>query len=178
MKSTLKIIIFALLSIAMMACGEKKITQDDLKKAEATLFNENQTMNEDAAPGVAETYEKFVEQSPDDPTAPTWLFHAMELNLHLKDFDKSIALGNQLLEQYPESKWAPRTLFLLGNYVYDEQLHDLDKAREAYERIINDYPDSGFVEDAQKSIEYLGMTPEEIMSKIMMSNMEVVEGEF
>ena len=40
MKNTLKIIIFALLSIAMMACGEKKITQDDLKKAEATLFNE------------------------------------------------------------------------------------------------------------------------------------------
>lgn len=178
MKITLKIALFALLSIAMMACGEKKITQEDLKKAEATLFNENQTMNEDAAPGVAETYEKFVKQSPDDPTAPTWLFHAMEINIQLKNSDKSIALGNQLLEQYPDSKWAPRTLFFLGNYVYDEQLHELDKAREAYERLINDYPDSDLVEDAQKSIEYLGLTPEEILSKIMASRMEEVEGEF
>lgn len=168
----------ALLAFGMMACGEKKLTQDDLKKAEASLFNDDQTMNQDVAAQVAETYCKFVEQHPDDPTAATWLFHAIEINVTLKNAEKSIELGDKLLAQYPESKWAPRALFLLGNYVYDEQLHDLDKARAAYERLINDYPDSELVDDAKKSIEYLGLTPEEIMSLIMMSQMQEEEGEW
>ncbi len=178
MKNILNITFCALLAFGMMACGEKKLTQEDLKKAEATLFNEDQSMNEAVAAQVAETYVKFVEQSPDDPTAPTWLFHAFEINVQTKNAEKSVELGNKLVEQYPESTWAPRTLFLMANYVYDEQLHDLDKAREAYERLIQDYPDSELAGDAQKLIEYLGMTTEEIMSTIMMSQMEEEEGEW
>ena len=54
MKNTLKLMLFALLAVGMMACGEKKLTQDDLKAAEATLFNEDQTINEAVAPEVAE----------------------------------------------------------------------------------------------------------------------------
>jgi len=178
MKNTLKLMLAILFAFGMFACGEKKLTEKDMLEAEATLFNEDRTMNFETAPTVAEKYCKFVEQNPNDPKAPIWLFHAMEINITLKDSNKSIELGNQLLEQYPESQCAPQALFLMANYVYDEQLHDLDMARATYERIINEYPDSGFVDDAQKSIEYLGLTPEEIMSIISLSNMEVEEGEF
>ena len=178
MRNTLKITFFAIMALGLFACGEKKLTQEDLKKAEAMLFNDDQTMNEAVAAQVAEKYIKFVEQSPDDPTAPTWLFHAFEINVQTKNAEKSLELGKKLVEQYPESSWAPRTLFLMANYVYDEQLHDLDKAREAYERLISDYPDSELADDAQKLIEYLGMTTEEIMTTIMMSKMEEEEGEW
>ena len=100
---------FALLAFGFLACGgnAKKLTVEDMKKAEATLFNEDQSMNREAAPQVAETYCEFVKQNPDDAEAPMWLYHAMEINVQLEDADKSIALGNQLVEQYPESEWAP-----------------------------------------------------------------------
>ena len=54
MKKTLRLMLVALLAFGMFACGEKKLTEDDLKKAEETLFNEDQSVNEAVAPDVAE----------------------------------------------------------------------------------------------------------------------------
>ncbi len=177
MKKTVKMMAVALLALAMFACGgnAKKLTHDDMKTAEATLFNEDQSMNVEAAPKVAETYCEFVKQNPDDAEAPLWLYHAMEINVQLADADKSIALGNQMVEQYPESEWAPMSLFLLASYVYNDQLNDTAQAHVTFQKLIDDYPDHPLVDDAKKSIEYLGLTPEEIMNRIMMSQFEEEE---
>jgi len=172
MRRILSIAIIAFVALSMFACGEKKLTQEDLKTAQATLFNEDHTVNETTAPQVAEKYCKFVEQNPDDSTAAQWLYQAMEINVLLKDSDKSIALGDQLLKQYPESQWAPMSLFLLGSYVYNDQLNDTAQAHVAFQRLIDEYPESVLVEDAAKSIEYLGLSPDEIMARIMMSDMD------
>ena len=93
----------------------------------------------------------------------------------MKDSKKSIEIGNQLLEQYPQSKWAPQTLLTLGSFVYNDQLNDTAQAHVMFQRLIDEYPESGLVEDAKKSIEYLGMTPEEIMSDFLTSQMEEEE---
>lgn len=174
----MKLMLAVIVAFGMFACGGKKLTQEDLKAAEATLFNEDQTLNEAKAPGVADTYCKFVEQNPDDSTAADWLYHAMEINVLLKNADKSAAICDQLTKDYPDSEWAPMSLFLLGSYVYDDQLSDTAKAHAAFQRLIDTYPESELVDDAQKSIEYLGLTPEEIMAKIMMSQMEEEEVDF
>lgn len=176
MKNTLKIMMFALLAFGLFACGEteKKLTNADLREAEKTLFNEDKSLNVDAAPGVAEKYCQFVKQNPKDSTAAQWLYHAMEINVLLKNADQSIALGDQMLKDYPQSEWAPMSLFLLGSFVYDEQLNDTAQAHAAYQKLIDNYPDSELVDDAQKSIEYLGLTPDEIMN-LMLTHFE--EGE-
>ena len=176
MKKTLTIMMLALMAFGMMACGEKKLTEKDLKAAEETLFNEDGTMNEDIAPSVAEKYCLFVEQNPDAPSAPLWLYHAMEINLQLKNSEKSIELGEQIMKQYPQSTLAPRSLLMIGTFVYNDQLNDTAQAHATLDRLIREYPESSLVDDAQKSIEYLGLTPEEIMTLILMSQMEVEEG--
>lgn len=177
MKNTLKMMLFASLAFGMLACGGngQKLTREDLKAAEATLFNEDRSLNEAVAPQVAEKYCNFVKQNPDDSTAARWLYHAMEINVLLKDADKSAAICNQLLDQYPQSQWAPMSLFLLGSYVYNDQLNDTARAHAMFQRLIDDYPQSELVDDAKKSIEYLGLTPDEIMARIMMSQMEESE---
>ena len=174
MKKTLKLMTFALLAFGLLACGEteKKLTLDDVKEAEKTLMDENWTMNMDVASQVAETYCKFVEQNPDDPTAPTWLFHAMEINVNLKNADKSVELCNQLVDKYPESNWSPKSLMLLGSYVYEEQLQDTAMAHKAYQRLIDEYPKNDLVNDAQVLIKCLGLTDEEKLDMILMSQME------
>ena len=175
MKNTLKMMMFALLAFGMMACGEKKLTQEDLKKAEAGLFKDGKTMDEKEAPKVAEKYLKFVEQNPNDSSAVKWLYHAFEINMMLKNVEKSEELCKQLIAQYPDSKWAPMSLMMMGGYVYDGQLKDTAKAHVYYQRLIDEYPESEYVDDAKKCIEYLGLTPEEIMSLMMLEQME--EGE-
>ena len=163
---------FALLSFGLFACGGKQLTEADLKEAEKNLFNVDQTLNEAVAPEVAEKYCQFVKQNPNDSTAAQWLYHAMEINVLLKDAEKSAAICDQLTTNYPESSWAPMSLFLMGSYVYNDQLNDTAKAHVMFQRLIDEYPDSELVDDAQKSIEYLGLTPEEIMARIMMQQME------
>ena len=48
--------VFALLAFGLFACGEtkKKLTYYDLKEAEKSLFNADQSLNEAVAPEVAE----------------------------------------------------------------------------------------------------------------------------
>ena len=164
----------AMLAFGMMACGskEQKLTQDDLRAAQATLFNEDRSVNLEVAPEVAEKYCKFVEQNPDDSTAAQWLYHAMEINVFMKNADKSAEICDKLTANYPESDWAPMSLFLMGSYVYNDQLNDTAQAHVMFQRLIDEYPDSELVDDAEKSIEYLGLTPEEIMSRIMLQDME------
>jgi len=179
MKKTLKLMAFALLALGMFAfggCG-KKLTLDDMKAAQGVLFNPDGSLNEQEAPKVAEKYCQFVNQNPNDTAVVKWLFHAMEINVMLKNSDKSLELGNQLLNQYPQSKWAPKTLLFMGSYVYNDQLNDTAQAHQMFQKLIDEYPESELVSDAQKSIEYLGLTPDEIFNLIMLSQMEVEEEE-
>jgi len=168
---------FVLLAFGLFACGEteKKLTNEDMKEAEKTLFHEDQSLNMEKAPEVADKYCQFVKQNPKDASADKWLYHALEIYVMLKDAPKSEEICNQLLQQYPESKWAPMGLFLIGSYVYNDQLNDTAQAHKAFQKLIDDYPQSDLVDDAQKSIEFLGMTPEEIMATFLTSTLK--EGE-
>lgn len=175
MKKTLNLMLVAFLALGMFACSEKKLTYQDMKKAEATLFTENGTLDTLNAVKVAEKYCQFVEQNPDDSTAPLWLYHAMELNVMLRNPEKSIELCNKLTENYPNSKWTPRGLLLLGSFVYEKEYNDLDKAREVYDRILIDYPDCDVIESVKAAKKYLGWTNEQIMADIAYSQLK--EGE-
>ena len=176
MKDILKTVLLVCLASAMFACGEKKVTEDELKKAETALFGDDMAVNPETASQTAELFCRFVEQNPDAPTAPSWLFKALNIYVSCNDSDKSIALCDKLVENYPDYEYTPTGMFMVANCIYDSELHDLDKARALYEKIISDYPDSEIVPSAEKSIEYLGLTPEQIMTLIQMSQMEVEEG--
>ena len=174
MKKTLKMMVFVVLAFGLFACGgnSKKLTLEDMRAAQSTLFNANGTLNEEEAPKVAKKYCKYVEQNPNDTSVVKWLYHAMEINVMLKDVDKSEKLYNQLLQQYPQSKWAPMSLLMMGSFVYEDILNDTAQAHAAYQKLIDNYSESDLVDDAQKSIEFLGLTNEERMSRIMMSRMD------
>ena len=103
-------------------------------------------------------------ETPDD------LFNAIGQSVNLgKDPKKTIQMVNCLVTEYPDYENNPVALFMLASFVYDEQLHDLDKARETYQRIMDEYPDTPFAADASIAITQVGMTPEELV-KMFESN--------
>ena len=165
MKKTLKLMLVALLAFGMMACGEKKITEDDLKQAEKAMFNDDMIANPEAATVAVEKFCKFAKQNPDDPTAPEWLFKALEIAVGQKDAAKSEKICQSLMDKYPTYEKTPFGMFMMASMVYDDQLKDLDKARAMLEKIIADYPDSEITPSAEVMINYLGMTPEEILKQ-------------
>lgn len=166
MKKTLKLVFVAFLAFGMTACGGRKVTEDDLKKAEAALFNDDMTANPDAAMAAVEAFCKFAKQNPDDPNAPEWLFKALEISVSQKDAKKSEEICNWLMEAYPTYEKTPFGMFMLASLVYDDQLKDLDKARAMIEKVVADYPDSEIRSSAEASLKFLGMTPEEIIKQL------------
>lgn len=159
------ILVFAILLLVAVACNRNaKTTQNDVKKAEEALFNADQTMNAEAVTDAVATFNKYVEENPEAADAPEVLFKAVEISVNTKqDAQQSIELVNKLVANYPECDKNPIALFMLATFVYDEQLHDLDKARETYQQIVDNYPESPFAADAAIAITQLGMTPEELI---------------
>ncbi|MBR4148259.1 MAG: tetratricopeptide repeat protein [Bacteroidales bacterium] len=160
------ILFIALMAILVtVGCNRTvKTTQDDVKKAEAALFNEDMTANAEAVPYAIATFGKYVEDNPEATDAPDVLFKAVEVSINTRqDPQQSIGLVNKLVADYPKFDKNPVALFMLATFVYDEQQHDLDKAREAYQQVIDNYPESPFAKDAEISITQLGMTPEELI---------------
>ncbi|MBU8921918.1 MAG: peptidyl-prolyl cis-trans isomerase [Bacteroidales bacterium] len=54
----------------------------------------------------------------------------------------------ELVNRYPEHKFAPQALFMIG-FVYAEELQDLVQARRTFDELLKDYPDSEVVESAK-----------------------------
>ena len=137
---------------------------EQVKKAEAELFDNGLAVNAEAVPNAIDTFKKFAEENPEDPQAPEYLFKALEVSVNTKQNSvTSVVLGETVVEKYPDFDKNPVALFMLATFVYDEQMGDLDLARDAYQRIIDNYPDSPFAKDAAISINQLGMSPDELI---------------
>lgn len=113
----------------------------------------NTSKNEEKKTEVVVSYE-----------SPEALFEAISTSVCTQqDPQQSIAMVNQLVTDYPSFENTPVALFMLASFVYDEQLHDFDKARETYQQIIDNYPDSPFANDASIAITQLGIPLEELV---------------
>ena len=113
-------------------------------------------------PKAPTTGENEVKEVVED--TPEALFNAIGERMYAKqDPQESIKMVDRLVTDYPEYENNPVALFMLATFVYDEQLHDLDTARETFQRVIDEYPDTPFANDAAIAITQLGMTPEELV---------------
>ena len=96
--------------------------------------------------------------------SPEALFNAIGERMYAKqDPQETIKMVDRLITDYPDYENNPVALVMLASFVYDEQMHDLDKARETYQRVIDEYPGTPFANDAAIAITQVGMTPEELV---------------
>ena len=163
------LLIAAAMMVFMVGCHNEnknqnnKVSESDVKKAEQALFNEDQTVNTEAVAEAVSAFSKYAEENPGSADAAEYLFKAVEVSINTRqDAQQSIELVNKLVASYPEYDKNPVALFMMATFVYEEQLGELGKARETYQRIIDNYPDSPFAKDAAIAITQLGMTPDEL----------------
>lgn len=171
MNQFIRFTLIAALAVMMMACGNGKLKIEDLKKAEATLFNDDMTANKEAAPEVVDLFCQYVKENPEAEDAPDWLFKALEIAVGYLEPQKAIEIGDKLFKQYPDYDKTPVGMFMLGTMVYEDKLGELGKAKMLYEKLIADYPDSEFAPTAQQAIINLGKTPEQIIREFEEMNL-------
>jgi len=77
------------------------------------------------------------------------LMKKAEIRMKQGDFAAAEALWKELLEQYPDDILADDALYSLAS-LYDLHLRDTEKAKEAYQKLMLEYPGSLYVVEARK----------------------------
>ncbi len=66
-----------------------------------------------------------------------------------------ISTFEEIIEKFPEDKYAPQALFMIG-FVYLEELQDDVSAGRIFTRVLEQYPDSDVAESAKWMLENMG----------------------
>ncbi|MEN0006974.1 MAG: tetratricopeptide repeat protein [Bacteroidota bacterium] len=135
----------------------------DLQETRKTMFNDSTgRIDLPKAAAFINATEAMANLRPDDPQTPVLLHQAGETARSTRDFQKAIAIYDQIYENYPDYEKAPQSLFLKA-FTLDNDLKRPDEARKLYEEFLERYPEDDFADDTQFLLENLGKDDEEII---------------
>jgi len=115
-----------------------------------------------AAGKLVRKYETYAQKFPKSDNAALYLYKAGEVARSSGDMRRSVSLLEQLYEGYRSYEKAPQALFLAG-FVYENDLKNLDKAKEIYSTFMKKYPDHELSASVKFSLENLGKPADEII---------------
>lgn len=122
-------------------------------------------INQNSSHAYADACDMFAKTFPDANQSPDLLFKAAEVVKSLKDFPRSIAMYDKIINKYPNYEKASTSLFLKG-FIIENNMKNDDKALEIYNEFLTKFPDHDLADDVQFLIENLGKTDEEILEMI------------
>ncbi len=147
--------------ILFFACTESRNKQNkNISILENTLQNNYDTLK---MAKLVELYNNYVNDFPADSLSPNYVFRTAEVNRVLGKGAEALSNYHLLIKKYPESPYVPDAYFFIA-VVYENVLYDFAKASVAYRTFMDKFPEHPLVKDAKLSMEYLGKSPEEIIS--------------
>lgn len=157
----LSVLLVAGLVVVLSGCGpskEKRIQQ--ITVMEKKLYApEAYNFSKEKADSLVKMYVDFITENPKDTISATYLFKAANIEMNSGDGNKALSHFEQYMRDFPTGTKAPMCMFFKA-FVYENNLRDLDKAREIYLQFIEKYPKNDFADDAQMALKNLGKTPE------------------
>ncbi|MDH7515294.1 MAG: tetratricopeptide repeat protein [Bacteroidota bacterium] len=100
---------------------------------------------------AAELLRHLIQRHADSPLLDQAYVKRAEHLRSIGQADSALAALSVFLEKYPDAVIRDRALFLLGT-IYEEDVHDMPKALETYERILTEHPLSSLVPTVRQRI--------------------------
>lgn len=157
-------ILLTALALLMFSCQpENERMAMKIKEAEKKLVNDStKMMSRDLAEEQLKSYTGFVDKFPDDKRSEEFLYKSADLANSMGKTAVALEMYFRFCEKYPASAKAAYALFLQG-FIYENQLKNLDKARELYTSFLTKYPRHELAKDAKFSIDNLGKSDDELI---------------
>jgi outer membrane protein assembly factor BamD (BamD/ComL family) len=160
-----------LFSTLLFACGNSsketpeeyavRVSKENIANLEQVVFgNMENGLDIDNARRLMSAYLDFSNMHRQDEMAPEYMFKAAEIAMNLSNFTQAANILENLRDGFPTWKKAPDVANWIA-FVYDFQIVNKDKARDAYNDIIERWPDHKYATDARARLETLHMTDEE-----------------
>ncbi len=119
---------------------------------------------------LVKMYVGFATDYPTDSLAPMYLMKAADVAMNINRGDIAIKYLDRVIKDYSDYEKLPDCYFMRG-YVYETVLADTDKAKQAYELFLFQYPNHPLAADIRIIIQNLSLSDEEIIKMIMEKNM-------
>ncbi len=140
------------------------------KALDSTLLK---TTNYDAQLAIKanNTFVKYALLCKNDSLSPHYLFKAAQLSQTLNKINFSEKYLKKIMNDYPKSKIVPAAKFLLAQYYADiNLLNQPKKAKQLFNDIIKEYPQTIWAENASAALHWIGKTDEEMLKEIKNKN--------
>jgi len=168
----MRILLVSLMLATIAACGsggktpEEKAAEEsktNIAKLEAEVFsNPDMPIDTEKGKQLLGAYLDFSNIHRQDSMAPEYMFKAAEMAMNLRNFTQSIEILKNLRDGFPKFSKASDVCNWIA-FIYDFEINDKTKAREAYNDIITLFPNHRYADDARARLETIHMTDEEWM---------------
>lgn len=134
-----------------------------ISEFEAKLYPENAAKIDLSTAGqLIRKYETYAKKFPKDDKSPEYLYKAGEVARSSNNIRKAVELLERLYDNYRSYEKAPQALFLAG-FIYENDLKNLDKAKELYNTFVKKYPKHELAKSVEFSLQNLGKPADEII---------------
>lgn len=127
------------------------------------------------SPNLAEqsinAFNNFASTCKNDSLAPVFLLKAGQIAQTTRNFQQSQILLKKCVDEFPQFRNRGAALFLLAQ-VYDDasMLNNEVEAKNIYQQIIKEYPNTVWENDAKSCVLNLGKTDEQIVQEFLKKN--------
>jgi TolA-binding protein len=157
------LLVFTVL-LLIIGCG-KKDANELIGEASELVKNNNIT-------GAVNIFEEIIKEHPDSREAATAMYELGKIyqSKLLKNvsenesLNKAIFYFDEVFQKHSSSSEAPLALFMKG-FILANELNQLDEATKTYKLFILKYPNHDLVSSAQDELNYMGLSPEQILQK-------------
>ncbi len=153
-----------LLVLVISACGpSKKNLSEQITSLEKSVYSADPKNFKESGDTLLTLYTRFIQKYPEDSMTIKYTFNAASIAMNLDKSKEALDLFDRFIVKYPQNPRAPVCLFFKG-FIFENQIKDLDKAREIYLSFLEKYPNNDFADDARSSLANLGKSPEEMVA--------------
>jgi TolA-binding protein len=173
MKKIFSIFISALALLLFSCQPESEKMAEKIKDYENKLVNDStKIMNRTLADEQLKAYNDFIDKFPDDKRCEEYTYKAADLANGMGKTAVALELYHRFCEKYPGSTKAAYGLFLQA-FIYENQLKNLDKAKELYTLFLSKYSSHELAKDAKFSLDNLGKSEDELIKMFEEKNKEM-----
>lgn len=142
----------------------------EIDSLEQIVYDDDFTFDPEVVSDLKHRYEKFARRfGGDEEKSPEYLYKAGALSRALGKPTDAVKTYRLLLTKFSGYARAPEVQFLIA-FTYDEDLREKALAEDAYKEVINKFPGDHWALQAERRLETLHMTDEEMVRFFMERN--------
>jgi outer membrane protein assembly factor BamD (BamD/ComL family) len=163
---TFNFISLFLIGIFLVGCSQskEKMIKEITEKEKVLAVDGNFIPEKTKVNEIIALYMKFADKYSKDSLAPVYIYKAASLQMSISQNEEAIAKLDIIIKDYTDYPKLPEAYFLKA-FIYDNNIKNINKARDAYKEFLQKFPKSDLADDATISLGNLGKTPEQIVKE-------------